>query len=352
MDNYIYLRGSKFSLSDLSQIETQSEFEEEAIGFIEDWVSGKETFDQYTSGSTGNPKLIQLSRSQMMASAFSTIKALKLKPNTNSLLCINPKYIGGKMVIVRSLLNKMDLILKEPSSSPLSQTIPQIDFAAMTPHQMTTVLESRESYLVNNISTIILGGAPIPISLNVKLQQIESNIYSTYGMTETSSHIALKKLNGSERSNYFTALDEIELNIDDRECLTIKGAVTNFETIVTNDRVNLISDKQFEWLGRVDNVINSGGIKIQSEKVEQLVEKILIENGFDNRIFVSGMPDEKLGEKVTLFVEGKIKDLSDLKKQFESRLNKFEKPREIIGLEKFVETASGKVDKTATRSSL
>jgi len=353
MSSSINLRGENYSLSEIDQIITQSQFEQDSLSFIQDWLSGQEHFDQLTSGSTGPPKLIKLTRSQMTASANGTIKALNLKPQTNSLLCINPKYIGGKMMLVRSIINKMNIVLIEPSSRPFETLSTNVDFVALTPHQMSVTLNYPVANHLNKIQTIILGGAPVNANLQSKIQELKCSVYSTYGMTETSSHIALKKLNGVDKSNHFTALEKIELNLDNRECLTIKGAVSNFETVVTNDRVNLINKKQFDWLGRIDNVINSGGIKVQSEKVEKVVDQILGDLELTHRIFVTGLPDKTLGEQVTLFVEGKIdsKAMSSIKNLINARLTKFEKPKRIITTEKFEETDSGKIDKLSVKNS-
>lgn len=351
--SFVSLNGKKVDLKNIHQITPSTDFEEDVLGFIHDWQSGQTEFLQQTSGSTGAPKMIELTRAQMMASALLTINTLALSPDQNSLLCLSPQYIGGKMMIVRSLLNKMNLIVVEPSSNPFINVDNIIHFAALTPMQMQQSLNNDESFKkVRSINNIILGGGPVSYALANKIDRaMQGACYSTYGMTETSSHIALKKLNGTDKSSYFTCFEDIEINLDERDCLTINGSVTNFETIITNDRVNLINANQFEWLGRIDNVINSGGIKIQSEKVERIIERYFNENGFSNRFFVTGQPDELLGQKVVLFVEkeGNTPEetvLSELKGQ----LPAYHVPKEILFVDQFIETPNGKINRRATVS--
>jgi len=347
MQPFIELRGNRYTLDKIQSITPQSSFDEETIGFITDWQNGQESFMQKTSGSTGKPKVTEIGRSQMMASAMMTIKALRLQNYQNSLLCLSPEYIAGKMMIIRSLINKMNIIAVEPSSDPVKNTSTHIDFAALTPMQLQTVLESPESALkANDYGVIILGGAPVSFSLENQIEKLNAACYSTYGMTETVSHIALKKLNGEDKSNYYTCLDEIELNIDERGCLTVNGAVTNFETVITNDLVNLISDKKFEWLGRFDNIINTGGIKVRSEKIEKTIAGLFKQLGIKNRFFIIGLPDEKLGQKITLVIEGH--STIDQKKLIElltQQVDKYETPRQILYTDKFEETATGKVQR-------
>lgn len=349
--SFICLNEKFLPLSQITKHQPSSIFEEEVIGFIEDWQNGQETFLQQTSGSTGKPKLIELTRAQMMASALLTIDKLELKPDQNSLLCLSPAYIGGKMMIVRSIINKMNLIAIEPSANPFLNLQHSIDFAALTPMQMQMALSDNESRkYAQRIKKVILGGGAVSRSLSQLIDELlDGDCYSTYGMTETSSHIALKKLNGPNKSRYFTCFDDIEINQDHRDCLTINGAVTNFETIITNDRVNLISSNQFEWLGRVDNVINTGGIKVQSEKVEQLIEGYFQENKIENRFFVAGIPDELLGEKIVLLIEKTEKKLSEnLLRNLKELLPSYHVPKEMIIKENFTETPTGKINRKAT----
>ncbi len=356
MENFIVFDGNKFDINRITEVTPNSDFQEYCISFIQEWNSGQEYFPQHTSGSTGTPKLIEINRSQMMASAMLTIKALDLKPQTNSLLCLSPDYIAGKMMIVRSLINNMNIVTVEPAASPpITSLNDDIHFAAFTPMQMQNILsENSDRKKIDEYDTIILGGGNIPASLKAKLATLKSNCFSTYGMTETVSHIALKKLNGPDQSNYYTTLDGVEINIDHRECLTIKSAVTNFKTIITNDRVNLVSDHKFEWLGRVDNVINSGGVKIQCEKLESHIETLLAQLQTKNRFFVYGIPDDQLGEKLVLILEGNLSSikLGELNQKLKEELPKYEVPKDILFIKKFKETPTGKIQRKATVTSI
>lgn len=355
METSITFQTNKINISNIGQFNATSGFEKSCISFIEEWLFGKETFLQHTSGSTGAPKIIEINRAQMIASAMMTINALALKPKENCLLCLSPDYIAGKMMIVRALINKMNIIAIEPTSNPLIDLTCDIHFAAFTPMQMQTILSAQTSAQnIRRLDKVILGGGYVDTSLQKKLSEVKCDCYNTYGMTETVSHIALKKLNGSDQSDYFTILDEIEVDQDARDCLTIKGAVTNFQTITTNDRVRLVNDRQFEWLGRADNVINSGGIKIQSEKIELAVGAVFNDLSITNRYFVAGLPDEKLGEKLVLIIEGNLQSAreNEILRALKDQVGKYELPKSIVKTAKFAETSTGKIQRRATLNAL
>ncbi len=331
----------------------------QTLTFCRDWLLGKENFTIHTSGSTGAPKPIQISRKQMEASAQATAQALNLQKGDTALVSLNTSYIAGKMMLVRGLQIEMDMIIVEPSADPLAifadkSLIRDIDFSAFVPLQLLTILESEQKEanlrLLNKMKAIIIGGAPVNAILENLLQNIQAPVYATYGMTETVSHIALKKLNGTDKSPYYQALPATEIGIDERDCLTIISPVTNFEKIITNDKVKLVSNKQFEWLGRVDNVVNSGGVKIQIEKVENEVDKVFLELNLYCRFVVIGLPDANLGEMLVLVLEqvtvNNSNAIIDLLKQ---KLTKYEVPKKIIYLSKFPETATHKIDRLKIR---
>lgn len=333
----------------------------QTVQFCQEWLHGKANFTIHTSGSTGAPKPIQISRQQMEASAKATAQALDLQKGHTALVCINTNYIGGKMMLVRGLQIGMDMVIVEPSAYPLANFIKfptrNIDFCAFVPLQLLAILKSEEreenQQQLNEMRAIIVGGAPVSAELEYLLQSVQTPVYNTYGMTETVSHIALKRLNGKEKSPYYQVLPQTEIGTDARNCLTITAPVTNFETIITNDKVRLIDDKHFEWLGRVDNVINSGGIKIQIEKVENEIDKILTEHHLFCRFVIIGLSDAKLGEMLVLVLEDigkKTKDIDNAEqdrilKLLKQKLNKYEVPRKIISLPQFPQTVSGKIDR-------
>lgn len=323
-----------------------------ALSFCQQWINGHQQFSISTSGSTGVPKAIQLERKQMQASAKKTIKALQLPTGSNFLVCLNTEFIGGKMMLVRGLEYNMNLYLAEPSSNPfigIDDTL-HLDFAAMVPLQIQTIIEEGGKALtkLNSMKALIIGGAPVSYSLLQEIEKLKVPIYATYGMTETVSHIALKKLNGVNRSDYFQLLDGIEIKLDNRGCLIIKGDVTNNQTIITNDIIDLVDQKHFRWLGRADNIINTGGVKVHPEQVENQIEKVFNKLELTNRFFIAGQPDEKLGQKVTLFIEGEMFNSVIIKENMNEVLSKYECPKEIHFVLKFAETGSGKLNRKET----
>ncbi|HEY8402110.1 MAG TPA: AMP-binding protein, partial [Cytophagaceae bacterium] len=220
-------------------------FEKAVIEFAKDWLTGKEQFIIPTSGSTGVPKPITVTRGQMEYSALQTVNALNLKKGNTALLCLNPEFIAGKMMLVRAFVRELDLVVVAPSSNPVldihEDTV--IDFAALVPMQVQTILDSTSNNVakLESMKSVIIGGAPINPVLLDRIKKLKANFYATYGMTETLSHIALKKLNGTEASDQFIAFEGVKLGQDARGCLTINSPVTLNNTITTNDVVELLS---------------------------------------------------------------------------------------------------------------
>ena len=352
MQPRIYLLGKSFRYEEIKLYKVahkEPPFVHSAIHFIKEWLSGQSTFRQNTSGSTGIPKAITLTREQMKASAQATVKALGLKPGSKTLLCINPDFIGGKMMMVRALEGKFDLTIIPPVSDPSAHLSGDVtfDFGAFVPLQVKKLLETKKGQsLVNAIKKIIIGGAAIDRSLGEKLQNATTDIYHTYGMTETVSHIALKKLNGTNRFPYFKVLDDIEMKTDMRSCLMIKGAVTNHHWVTTNDVVTVIDYRHFDWLGRHDLIINSGGIKVLIEPLEAEIKRVLGHTLTQNFIVI-GLPDPTYGEKIVLVTEGKSVHTKEqwVQKLKATPLPKYHLPKEVIQLEQFPQTGSGKVDR-------
>ncbi|PHR69256.1 MAG: O-succinylbenzoic acid--CoA ligase [Lutibacter sp.] len=331
------------------------------FSFLSDFLSDSETVNVQTSGSTGKPKLIEIKKEFMINSALATGEFFDLKENTTALLCMNPKFIAGKMMLVRAMVLGWQLDVVPPSSNPLNGVEKVYDFCAMVPMQVHHSLD--ELY---KIKKLIIGGGAVSKELDTKLQTIKTEVFATYGMTETITHIAVKKLNnfqdvtlnGIERSFYET-LPNITISKDNRGCLVIDAPKVSSNIVVTNDLVELISDTQFQWLGRFDNIINSGGIKLIPEQIEEKLAEIISE-----RFFVTGIKDAVLGEKLILIVEKGSKELKvrnvistslyDQKsvilnevKNLKS-LTKYEMPKEIYFVEKFVETDTKKIQRKMT----
>ncbi len=332
---------------------SQSEFESATFSFIHDWLHGIETFGQLTSGSTGEAKEIRLSRTQMIASAEMTQQALHLQAGWHCLLCLNPSFIAGKMMIVRSFVTGMKIFATEPVANPflkIASDLP-IQFAALVPYQLHTIVRSERANRLNTISSIIVGGASVDSETREKLQEFTCRIYATYGMTETISHVALMVLNGARVADFYKILPGITISQDERSCLIIHGAHLPGGMVITNDLVEIKDKSTFRWLGRWDNVINTGGIKVIPEKLEAEIEKVIHEIGIANNFIVSNIPDLKLGNKIVLLLEQEVSDalLERLKEQMRNRISKHEVPKEVLSGIPFILTANGKINRIATQ---
>ncbi|MGE8434521.1 AMP-binding protein [Chryseobacterium joostei] len=327
-----------FNNLNINKLSFHTEFEKKVENFLEEWVSDGEMVKVQTSGSTGVPKIFDIEKKKMINSAVMTCNFLGLKEGDKALLCLPVEYISGKMMIVRSMERNLKLIVTEPSLNPIRHLDEEIDFCAMTPLQVESSLD--QLHLIKNL---IIGGAAVSESLKNKIRQINlkssNRIFETYGMSETLSHIGLKQLM-PESEDYFTVFENVSISLDERGCLTLFAPNVNDEILKTNDLVEIKNDKQFKFLGRIDNVINSGGAKIFPEALETLVKKEI-----PNEAIFVGLPDESLGQKLVLIVEGRetddlIRAISQI--TFEK---KFHKPKEIIFINTIPRTPNGKVNR-------
>ncbi|MBX0331784.1 AMP-binding protein [Pontibacter sp. HSC-14F20] len=334
-------------------------YEAKTLEFCRDWLNGVQEFPIHTSGSTGTPKLITLTRKQMEISARRTIKLLGLKADEHMLVCLNTEYIAGMMMIVRGLLADMQMTIVEPVGNPLTLTPADetYHFSSFVPMQLQTILHENGSALerLSNMKAILVGGAPVSFSLQRELQQLQAPVYHTYGMTETASHIALRLLNGADAADYYETTEGVTISQDNRGCLTIKADITENETLVTNDIVEILTPTRFRWVGRADNTINTGGVKVQTEVVEVAVSEALADLEQAPRFFVASQPDELLGEKVILVLEGKPlpeDEEQQVMDKMRSILRKFEMPKDVYYSPAFSETATGKVSRLRTMQKL
>ncbi len=310
--------------------------------FIMNWISDEPAITVKTSGSTGKPKEIVLSKKSMTESAKLTGDFLRLKKGDRTLLCLPVDFIAGKMMVVRAFVLGLNLAPVPPAANPLKNIDRSFGFAAMTPMQVHNTLECDDGYeKLNKIEKLIIGGGDISGKLLQKIQKLKNKTYHTYGMTETVTHIALKRLNGITPDAIFKALQSVTFEQDERECLVISAPHISNKNIVTNDIVNLKNETEFHFIGRFDNVINTGGIKIFPEVAEKKLSDFI-----KSRFIIAGLPDEKLGEKVVLIVETKNHDKDRFEKIISnSSLSKYEKPKEILFIETFPETENGKIDR-------
>ncbi|MFD1602546.1 AMP-binding protein [Flavobacterium artemisiae] len=329
--NYFKLNGYHLNAKDLCRVAysyvKEGDAYEQSIGeFFLDWFDKKSYIEMTTSGTTGLPKLVKLEKQAMIQSALATGDFFGLEPGNKALLCLPTQFIAGKMMLMRSLILGLELDVVAPSVTPLAFNSKVYDFVAMVPLQVQNSIEK-----LVNIRKLIIGGAKLDTALEEKLLPIKTEIYETYGMTETITHIAAKRLG----TQAFSILPNVKIKQDNRQCLVINVASISDEPIVTNDLVDLINDQQFIFLGRIDNVVNSGGVKLIPEQIEaKLINKI------DSRFFVTGLPDAVLGEKLVLVIEGEKQDFPT---DFFDVLGKFEKPKEIIFVSKFKENENGKL---------
>ncbi len=318
-------------------VETEPSWKLDVYRFILDFLDDSDIIIQQTSGTTGKQKTVELPKKSMLASAKNTIDYFGLKEKNVAVLCLPIKYIAGKMMVVRALTAGMKLKLVEPTACPDFSKIKKIDFCAMVPMQAGNLLEKN---LWPDMKTLILGGAETGTELLSQIQKLKTKVFETYGMAETCSHVALKRLNGKQPETTFFALPEIKLSTDDRECLVIEASYLP-EKIATNDRVEMVSATQFKWLGRFDNVINSGGIKIQPEILEQQFQEIL---GLPCAVI--GKPDKLLGQKMVLILEtsntfSPQQIIAKLTPHFEKKML----PKEIHCLKEIPRNDSFKIDR-------
>jgi O-succinylbenzoic acid--CoA ligase len=328
-----------------------------AITFCRDWLNGKQQFTFYTSGSTGLPKPIALNRAQLEASARATIRSLQLTSKEKIWICLNTQLIAGSMMLVRGMLLNSELLVTEPASDPL-QHIPsnhEMTFASFVPMQLHRLLEDDAETIrkLNRFKVILVGGASIHPLLEDKLAALTCAAFHTYGMTETVSHIALKRI-GMETC--YMALPGVDLQTDERGCLCIRSAATNNQWIITNDMAELTGERQFVLLGRADEVINSGGIKIFPAKVETALHRCLADMKISvKNLFVAAEKDERYGEKLLAVIGHtplSAEEENLLNEKLKAHLSAYEIPKLYLYSGSFAQTESGKTDKIATLKKL
>ena len=344
--------------------------------FLSDWFNDNDFVVVKTSGSTGKPKEIRLKKEYMINSAMATGEYFDLQSKITALLCLPTDFIAGKVMLVRALTLGWRLDIVEASSNPLKSIKKQYDFSAMIPMQVLNSLAK-----LSQINKLIIGGGVVSNELEAQLQNINTICFATYGMTETITHIAARKLNNfsvianeakqsvikseitssqvpRNEDNHYAELDSVShyktlpnvsISKDNRGCLVINAPKVSDEVVVTNDLVEILSKTEFKWLGRYDTIINSGGIKLIPEQIELKLTAII-----DNRFFVAGIPDTILGEKLLLIIEQDVisseyeksvilNEVKNLKS-----LSKYEVPKEIYFLPNFIETETKKIQRQKT----
>ena len=292
--------------------------------FLEQWWSDFPTMPLHTSGSTGKPRLLDATKAAMTASAAATCQAFNLLPGSTALLCLPLRYIAGQMMVVRALVGGLNLIVTEPSSTPLNKLECNIDFAPLVPMQVTSTLNQPggEASLAR-IRTLLLGGGFVDTTLESRLQALPCQVYTSYGMTETLSHIALRATNGPQRSEMYTPLPGVHLSLSPAGTLQISVPYLGINTLTTNDLAEIAPDGRFRILGRVDAVINSGGVKIQAEDIERALY-----NQTGLQVVALPLPHPALGQCVALLWEGEALQESALRAAC-ATLPRFHQPKHL-----------------------
>ncbi len=313
---------------DFSILNPANQWEKEIIDFWEEWKNAQSFIEVQTSGSTGKPKRIKLDKKAVKASAQATCEFFTLTQGKSALLCLPAKYIAGKMMLVRAEYAGLNLWLSEPNLSIECNKI--IDFCAMTPSQCQSSLDN-----LAFIRTLILGGSAVSESLKRELKFSPTTIYETYGMTETISHIALKNMTKDEA--FFHTLPGVSVSLNNEfSTLNIEAPRISKSIIQTHDIAALKNAQQFKILGRLDNVVNSGGVKIIVEPLEKRFQAALNRN-----VIITGIPDELLGQQLVLVVEGN--EIAAIQSQFPMDLSKFEIPKKVYYLDTFERSENGKI---------
>lgn len=334
--NRFRLNGFHFDREGLQQVaysfvKEGDPYEMEAGRFLMDWLDEKDYVEVKTSGSTGAPKALKIPKQQMVDSALATGDFFGVTVGHSGLMCLPASYIAGKMMFVRAMILGLNVELVTPSSNPLEQTDKTFDFAAMVPLQAVNSIAQ-----LYRVGTLLVGGAKLSLESRELLKKADCNVFETFGMTETVTHFAARNI---KTDKFFKTLPGVSISTDNQKHLKVKMPWMD-EEITTNDVVDIVSESEFDWLGRADFVVNSGGIKLFPEQIEAKMEKFML-----TPFFLAGKPCDQLGERLILIVEGPKVSLS---KRLYENLSEFEKPKEIHFVDHFVRSPSGKIRRTET----
>lgn len=334
--NRFYLNGFHFDRDGLMQaaysfIKEGDHYEMEAGRFLMDWFDDKSYVEVKTSGSTNAPKTLQIPKQQMVDSALATGDFFGVTVGHSGLMCLPASYIAGKMMFVRAMILGLNVELVTPSSHPLDQTDKSFDFAAMVPLQALNSINQ-----LHRVGTLLVGGGKISQDARKQLKMAACQVFETFGMTETVTHFAARNI---KTEKYFKTLPGVSISTNTDKHLKVKMPWMEAE-IITNDIVEIISENEFDWLGRSDFVVNSGGVKLFPEQIEAKMDKFML-----TPFFLAGKPCDVLGERLILVVEGPKVALS---KRLYENLTEFEKPKEVHFVDHFVRSHTGKIRRAET----
>ena len=345
--NKFKLNGAHYNFEELKEvaysfIKEGTSFENVTGDFLLDWLDHHDYITVNTSGSTGKPKCIKLNKQAMVNSAIATGDFFGLKPGDTAIDCLPSNYIAGKMMLVRAMILGLEIDCVNPTTKPIFEISKAYDFCAMIPLQLMNCIHN-----MKHIKTIIVGGATVYDELLNLLKTAPNRVFETYGMTETVTHVAVKQLETASHKGetIFKALPNILFSKDIRNCLTIHAPHLANESLMTNDVVKLHSETSFEWIGRIDNVINSAGVKLFPEQIEAKLDQYI-----KVPFFVAGQPHNTLENELVLVIEKSDISTDSLLKLItkDKAFDKLEVPKVIYNLEKFIYTANGKVNRDAT----
>lgn len=307
--------------------------------FVNEWLAPDDFITAHTSGSTGQPKSIRLLKTDMRHSALATCRFFGITQHDTLYLPLSPDYIAGKMMIVRAFVSGARLIVDKPSNAQCGSRNNRITLAAIVPSQIEGFLQNTP---IGNCHYLIVGGGSISPSRHKLLaERTDIKAFSTYGMTEACSHVALCRLSAGAQPNRFKALPGITFSLDNRECLVINAPDYSFKNLVTNDIAELLSPQEFILKGRIDNVINSGGLKLYPEIIEKAIAHLIV-----NPFYITWRPSEKWEQEAVLVIEADDNDeykSERLMQQIHTVLPDRECPKEIYFQPKLSRTASGKI---------
>lgn len=340
----ITINGTTYTADEITRWRhEEGSFQASLSDFLNEWFSPSDTVKVHTSGSTGTPKELWVEKQRMVNSARMTTSFLGLRKGDTALLCMPLQYIAGKMVVVRSLVAELNLIPVAPCGHPLEHLDESPCFAAMIPMQVFNslqVAEEREKLM--KIRHLIIGGGFIDKNMEKELSRFPHNVWSTYGMTETLSHIALRRLNGKEASQWYTPFDNVSLHLTDKQTLAINAPLICPEPLETNDIAEFNEKGQFRILGRKDNIINTGGVKVQAEEIETALKQYL-----GCPFMITSAPDEKFGERIVLLVEGT--DIPANAEDAFEKLPPYWRPKTTVCINRLPLTGSGKPDRATAK---
>lgn len=340
----LIVNGNVFSPEKPDLLPEDTPMRAELIAALREWYSDKDIRIS-TSGSTGEPKIITLDRESIKGSAAATIAYFGIPEGCKSLLCLPVDRIAGRMMLYRALLYKWKLTITAPTSSPMQRLEnDSFHFGAMTPMQVRKSLEQQLTG-VNSIRKLIIGGAPVGRKLELHLQRTQSQCYETYGMTETYTHLAVRKLTPSAQ-DHFECLPGVKVGKNKEGCLVVEAAHLK-QPVHTTDRIELIDERHFRWLGRADFVINSGGIKFNAEQLEAAIEGMLRQ-----RYFIAGEADDLLGERIVLVTEGSLPpaaEIAAIKRRMIDIHGQYAVPRAVKTMDVFETTSTGKIKRQLTQ---